>query len=94
MLFCHCPIISKIKIILKINVLLSGTGLCLAALGPGVHSASNKWVPEAKNNVSGEYSAAGALGWQTYRRLSADCLDNVGSLTSHNPIGLQGLLWG
>jgi hypothetical protein len=24
----------------------------------------------------------------------ADCLDNVGSLTSHNPIGLQGLLWG
>jgi hypothetical protein len=21
-----------------------------------------------------------------------DCLDNVGSLTSHNPIGLQGLL--
>jgi hypothetical protein len=24
--------------------------------------------------------------------ISADCLDNVGSLTSHNPIGLQGLL--
>jgi hypothetical protein len=24
----------------------------------------------------------------------ADCLDNVGSLTSHNPIGLHGLLWG
>jgi hypothetical protein len=22
------------------------------------------------------------------------CLDNVGSLISHNPIGLQGLLWG
>jgi hypothetical protein len=22
------------------------------------------------------------------------CLDNVGSLTSHNPIGLHGLLWG
>jgi hypothetical protein len=22
------------------------------------------------------------------------CVDNVGSLTSHNPIGLQGLLWG
>jgi hypothetical protein len=25
---------------------------------------------------------------------SAVCLDNVGSLTSHNHIGLQGLLWG
>jgi hypothetical protein len=25
-------------------------------------------------------------------RLFAECLDNVGSLTSHNPIGLQGLL--
>jgi hypothetical protein len=24
----------------------------------------------------------------------ANCLDNVGSLTSHNPIGLQGLLRG
>jgi hypothetical protein len=26
--------------------------------------------------------------------ISAYCLDNVGSLTSHNPIGLQGLLRG
>jgi hypothetical protein len=24
--------------------------------------------------------------------LTINCLDNVGSLTSHNPIGLQGLL--
>jgi hypothetical protein len=28
------------------------------------------------------------------RHLRADCLDNVRSLTSHNPIGLQGLLQG
>jgi hypothetical protein len=33
-------------------------------------------------------------GWQPYRNLWADCLDNVGSLTSHNPIGLHGLLRG
>jgi hypothetical protein len=39
-----------------------------------------------------EQSAAGAYGWQIYRHLWADCLDSVGSLTSHNPIGLQGLL--
>jgi hypothetical protein len=31
---------------------------------------------------------------EPYRHLWADCLDNVGSLTSHNPIGLQGLLRG
>jgi hypothetical protein len=30
----------------------------------------------------------------TTYHLLADCLDNVGSLTSHNPIGLQGLLRG
>jgi hypothetical protein len=29
-----------------------------------------------------------------HRHLWADCLDNVGSLTSHNPIGLHGLLRG
>jgi hypothetical protein len=32
--------------------------------------------------------------WQSYRHLWADCLDNVGSLTSHNPIGLHSLLQG
>jgi hypothetical protein len=32
--------------------------------------------------------------WQPYRHLWADCLDNVESLTSHNPIGLHGLLQG
>jgi hypothetical protein len=29
-----------------------------------------------------------------YFHLLADCLDNVESLTSHNPIGLHGLLQG
>jgi hypothetical protein len=47
-----------------------------AALGPGVYSASNRnEYQKQKNNVSGEYSAAGAWGWQPYRHLSADCLD-------------------
>jgi hypothetical protein len=30
----------------------------------------------------------------TLRHLWADCLDNVGSLISHNPIGLHSLLRG
>jgi hypothetical protein len=32
--------------------------------------------------------------WQPYRHLWADCLDNVGSSTSHNPMGLHSLLQG
>jgi hypothetical protein len=67
----------------------------LGALGPGVYSASN-WneYQKQKNNVSGEESAAGTLGWQPYHHLWDDNLDNVGSLTSHNLIGLHGLLRG
>jgi hypothetical protein len=34
----------------------------------------------------------GADNLISYRHLWADYLENVGSLTSHNPIGLQGLL--
>jgi hypothetical protein len=33
-------------------------------------------------------------GWQPFRHLWADCLDNMGSLMSHNPICLHGLLTG
>jgi hypothetical protein len=29
---------------------------------------------------------------QPYRHRSADCLENVGASTSHNPMGLHGLL--
>jgi hypothetical protein len=34
----------------------------------------------------------GAWGWQPHRHLWADCLENVGASTSHNPMGLHGLL--
>jgi hypothetical protein len=64
-----------------------------AALGPGVHSASNKNEYQ-RENVSGDYIAAGAWGWQPHRHLSGDSLDNVGSLTSHNLTGLHGRLRG
>jgi hypothetical protein len=33
-------------------------------------------------------------GWQPHRHLRVDCLYNVGSSISHNPIGLHGLLRG
>jgi hypothetical protein len=47
-----------------------------------------------RNKVSGEQSAAGVWDCLSHRYLWADCLDNVGSSTSHNPIGLHGLLRG
>jgi hypothetical protein len=41
--------------------------------------------------VSNFFFEKGAVG---QKRLGTSGLDNVGSLTSHNPIGLQGLLRG
>jgi hypothetical protein len=34
------------------------------------------------------------VGWQTHRHQRADCLENMGATTSHNPMGLHGLLQG
>jgi hypothetical protein len=66
-----------------------------AALGPTVYSASNSnEYQKQKNNISGEKCAAGVWGWQPYSHLWADYLDNVGSIASHNTIGLHGLLQG
>jgi hypothetical protein len=66
-----------------------------SALDPGVYSASNRnEYQKQKTNVSGGWSVAGEQDWQPCCHLWADCLDNTGSLTSHNHIGLQGLLWG
>jgi hypothetical protein len=53
--------------------------ILLSALGPGVYSPSNRNEYQGKADNS---------------HLWAYCVDSVGSLTSHNPIGLQGLLWG
>jgi hypothetical protein len=96
---CHLPYYSKSR---RINELCSFTeyfkrkssairhvkiGKILKLLNPNINEYQKQ-----KNNVSGEFRAAGAEGRQPYRHLWADCLDNVGTLTSHNPIGLHGLL--
>jgi hypothetical protein len=39
-------------------------------------------------------SATGSWGWQHHRHLWADCLENVGVSTSHNPLNLHVLLHG
>jgi hypothetical protein len=64
-----------------------------AALRPEVYSDYNiNEYQEQNNSVSGEWSAAGAQDWQPHRHLRANCLDNVGSLTTHNPTDLHELL--
>jgi hypothetical protein len=63
------------------------------ALGPGVHSASNRneyQYQKQKNNIL----VSRALPVGRADNLTAICDLNVGSLTSHNPIGLQDLLRG
>jgi hypothetical protein len=60
-----------------------------AALWPWSRlSLFQKWVPGI---FLGGWRAAGALSWQ---HLWADCLKNMGTSTSHNPMGLHGLSQG
>jgi hypothetical protein len=47
-----------------------------------------------RNFPTGKRRPADAQGWQPHRNLWADCLEKVGALTSHNPMGLHGLLHG
>jgi hypothetical protein len=52
---------------------------------------ADQWEHYARN-FPGEYRAAGEQGWQLWHQLSTNCLGNVVSSTSHNPIGFHGLL--
>jgi hypothetical protein len=64
-----------------------------ATLWPwGRLSLWQKWVPEIFLGIKGCRSARKA--WQPHRHLWADCLENVRASTSHNPVGLHGLLQG
>jgi hypothetical protein len=62
-----------------------------ASLGPGIYSASNRNSTRSRKVM---LLGSRALPVQPVRHLWADCLDNVGSLTPHNPVGLHGLLRG
>jgi hypothetical protein len=62
-----------------------------AALGLGVYSTSNRNEYRVRNkHVSGER----AQPVREADNLTAHCVDSVGSSTSHNPIGLHGMLLG
>jgi hypothetical protein len=67
-----------------------------AALGPGIYSASNRneyWKHKNKMLLGSKVQlvhGADSLN-AVYEPIA---LNNVGFLTSHNPIGLYGLLWG
>jgi hypothetical protein len=62
------------------------------ALRREVYLASNRNEYKKQRMFLGSEETAGAKVWQSCRHLLADFLDNVGSLTSHNFIGLHGLL--
>jgi hypothetical protein len=45
-------------------------------------------------NLPADEGTASAWGWQPYRHLWTDCLENPGASTSYNRMGLHGLLQG
>jgi hypothetical protein len=62
-----------------------------AALGPGVYSASNRNEYQKQKIM---FLGSRARPVRKADNLTADCLDNVESSTSNNPIGHDGLLRG
>jgi hypothetical protein len=59
-------------------------------LGPGVRPASNRNEYQKQKMFLGSE----ARPVRKADNLNAECLDRVGSSTSHNPVGLHGLLQG
>jgi hypothetical protein len=61
---------------------LTSPSSCTLALG-----LTQPLTEMSTRNIPGE-------AWQPHPHLCANCLDHVGSSTSHNTIGLHSLLWG
>jgi hypothetical protein len=65
-----------------------------AALGPEVYSASNRNKYQKERKIFLCSKARPVRKADNLTAIRADCLYNVGSLTSHNALGLQDLLRG
>jgi cadmium resistance protein CadD (predicted permease) len=75
--------------------LISGFhGILPAALGPGVCWATNRNEYQTEMKNLWELERCRCMRVQPHCHLLADCLDNVGTLTSHSFISLHSLLWG
>jgi hypothetical protein len=63
---------------------------------PGLNSGRRRGKPATNRLSYGAVflGATGAWGWQPHLHLWADCLVNVGVSSSHNFMGLHGLLQG
>jgi hypothetical protein len=71
--------------------------LCYKLQGTGVYSASNRNEYQKHNNNKKSFlgvKCGGCIGLTNLPPSVSRLSNNVGSLTSHNPIGLQGLLRG
>jgi hypothetical protein len=88
---------AKWNCICEISVLLDFLQLARIATASVTPDVAGNEIPHghcSPHRILTNSCYAGAWGSQPYHHLWADCLDNVGSLTSHNPIGLHGLLRG
>jgi hypothetical protein len=61
---------------------------------PQPSSHTRPWVYSVSNRNKYQNIFLGIMHSRSVRLTRDDCLDNVGSSTSHNPIGLHGLLRG
>jgi hypothetical protein len=69
--------------------------LILSAEDTEIYSSPNRnKYQKGKQLFLGSKTTTGAWDWQPYRHLWAECLDKVGFLTSHNPLGFYSLLRG
>jgi hypothetical protein len=65
-----------------------------AALGTGVYSDSNRIEYQEQKKCFWRVERGRCVRLITFRHLWADGLNSMGSLTSHKPIGLHGLIRG
>jgi hypothetical protein len=82
-------LISRMSCLLTVHIQLGTVSLTLpAALGPGGCSApKQKWEPGTEKNFLGRRARPSRKAY--FAAIWIDCVDNVGSLTSLNPVGLH-----
>jgi hypothetical protein len=65
-----------------------------AALAVGFTLPRTEMISRRRKIIAWAVDRCQCLGLTAYRRLWADWLENLGCMTSHNPIVLHDLLWG
>jgi hypothetical protein len=77
----------RVRYPMKSLIIFNLPNHCSRTMALGLTQPIRKWVP-----VIFLGGGAGTSGWKPHRNLWPNYVENVGSSTSHNPVGFQGLL--